>query len=60
VVTAIEILSPKNKRAGEGYNQYLNKRNQVLHSQSHLVEIDLLRGGEPPPMKKARGVNLGD
>lgn len=51
VVTAIEILSPKNKRAGEGRNQYLNKRNQVLHSQSHLVEIDLLRGGEPLPMK---------
>lgn len=50
VVTAIEILSPKNKRSGEGRNQYLSKRAQVLKSQSHLVEIDLLRGGDPLPM----------
>ncbi|MGI0493208.1 DUF4058 family protein [Alkalinema pantanalense CENA528] len=51
VVTVIEVLSPKNKRSGEGRDQYLSKRLKVLSSQSHLIEIDLLRGGEPMPMK---------
>ncbi|MEO1353812.1 MAG: DUF4058 family protein [Cyanobacteria bacterium J06635_15] len=50
VVTVIEVLFPKNKRSGEGRNQYLSKRTKVLSSQSHLVEIDLLRGGEPLPI----------
>ncbi|MEH2424381.1 MAG: DUF4058 family protein [Nostoc sp.] len=47
VVTVIEILSPKNKRTGEGRNAYDNKRQRVLGSSTHLVEIDLLRVGEP-------------
>lgn len=47
VVTTIEILSPKNKRAGEGRKAYERKRKQVLASLSHLVEIDLLRSGKP-------------
>lgn len=47
VVTAIEILSPKNKRAGEGRKAYERKRKQVLATTTHLVEIDLLRGGKP-------------
>jgi hypothetical protein len=50
VVTVIELLSPKNKRPGEGRMAYLRKRNQVLASVSHLVEIDLLRGGQPLPI----------
>ncbi|MBE9139748.1 DUF4058 family protein [Nodosilinea sp. LEGE 07088] len=50
VVTVLELLSPKNKRSGEGRAAYLRKRNQVLASPSHLVEIDLLRGGQPLPM----------
>jgi len=50
VVTVIELLSPKHKRPGEGCIAYLRKRNQVLASVSHLVEIDLLRGGTPLPM----------
>ena len=50
VVTVIELLSPKNKRPGEGRIAYLRKRNQVLASASHLIEIDLLRGGTPLPM----------
>jgi hypothetical protein len=44
VITAIEILSPKNKRAGEGREAYLRKRIRILQTQTHLVEIDLLRG----------------
>ncbi len=47
VVTTIEILSPKNKRSGEGRKAYEGKRKQVLASLSHLVEIDLLRSGKP-------------
>ena len=51
VVTVIEILSPKNKRAGEGRQAYGRKRNQVLGSLSHLIEIDLLRGGQLLPIR---------
>lgn len=50
VVTAIEILSPINKRSGEGRKQYESKRNKVLGSSTHLVEIDLLRQGQPMPV----------
>ncbi|MBD2593752.1 DUF4058 family protein [Nostoc spongiaeforme FACHB-130] len=46
VVTVIEIISPKNKRTGEGRNAYDNKRQRVLGSATNLVEIDLLRTGE--------------
>ncbi|GJD23552.1 hypothetical protein RIVM261_085080 [Rivularia sp. IAM M-261] len=46
VVTTIEIISPKNKKAGEGRKAYENKRKKVLASLSHLVEIDLLRSGK--------------
>lgn len=50
VVTVIEVLSPKNKRKGEGRTAYEGKRQTVLGSLSHLVEIDLLRRGKPMPM----------
>lgn len=50
VVTVIEILSPKNKRSGEGREAYERKRNQILRSVTHLVEIDLLRSGKPLPI----------
>ena len=51
VVTTIELLSPKNKRAGEGREAYLRKRQHILTRSTHLVEIDLLRGGKPMPMQ---------
>ncbi|MBI4614054.1 MAG: DUF4058 family protein [Planctomycetes bacterium] len=47
VVTVIEFLSPTNKKPGEGRELYLAKQREVLESGSHLVEIDLLRDGEP-------------
>ncbi|WP_414562966.1 MULTISPECIES: DUF4058 family protein [unclassified Anabaena] len=47
VVTTIEILSPTNKRTGKGRQMYEEKRQHVLGSRSNLVEIDLLRIGEP-------------
>ncbi len=46
VVTVIEVLSPKNKRSGEGRKAYEKKRYSVLGSFTNLVEIDLLRGGK--------------
>jgi hypothetical protein len=51
VITVIEVLSPKNKRLGQGRTFYENKRQQILASGSHLVEIDLLRGDAPLPMQ---------
>lgn len=50
VVAVLELLSPANKRAGDGRRLYLEKRRRVLASLTHLVEIDLLRAGEPMPM----------
>jgi hypothetical protein len=49
LVTAIEVLSPVNKR-GEGYKEYLAKRQRILFSMAHLLEIDLLRAGRRVPM----------
>jgi hypothetical protein len=50
VITVIELLSPKNKRQGEGRKAYQTKRLQILGSSTHLVEIDLLRAGESMPI----------
>lgn len=50
VVTVLEILSPSNKRPGsDGRREYLRKRDEVLESKTHLVELDLLRGGDRLP-----------
>ena len=55
IVTVLELLSPANKRSGsEGNVQYLRKRDEVLRGKSHLVEIDLLRGGARMPMRLHR------
>ncbi len=51
VVTVIELLSPTNKRAGIGRDQYEVKREKVLWSATHLVEIDLLRANKPMPLQ---------
>jgi hypothetical protein len=48
VVTVIEFLSPTNK-GPDGRNEFLRKREEVLQSPAHLVELDLLRGGERLP-----------
>lgn len=47
LVTVIEILSPANK-TGAGLQEYRLKRDQLVHSRVHLVEIDLLRAGQRP------------
>jgi hypothetical protein len=47
VVTVIEVLSPTNKQAGDGRLEYETKRNEILLTDTHLIEIDLLRAGQP-------------
>lgn len=47
-ITVIEILSPSNKRSHR--REYLEKRMDILASETNLVEIDLLRAGSPMPM----------
>jgi len=50
VLTVVEILSPTNKRPGRGRRIYEDKRMEVLASRTHLVEVDLIRAGEPMPI----------
>jgi hypothetical protein len=45
IVTVIEVVSPSNKTAGPGRESYRKKQLDVLSSDAHLVEIDLLRAG---------------
>lgn len=52
LITAIEVLSPTNKRPGNARLKYLEKRSRVIHSRSSLVEIDLLRAGAPMPVSR--------
>src|SRR5205085_3133938 len=40
VVTVIAVLSPANKRPGAGREEYETKRQRVLGTRTHLVEID--------------------
>jgi hypothetical protein len=51
LITIIELLSPSNKLPGADRDQYVAKRAQLFSSSAHLVEIDLLRGGERMPME---------
>ncbi len=43
LVAVIELLSPVNKRRGQGREEYLEKRRTLLASPVHVIEIDLLR-----------------
>lgn len=47
LITAIEILSPVNKRK-PGLLPYREKRERLHYAGVHLVEIDLIRRGERP------------
>jgi Protein of unknown function (DUF4058) len=47
IVTSIEVLSPTNKTIGDGRDSYLKKRSELWAADVNLVEIDLLRDGEP-------------
>ncbi len=52
VVTIMELLSPINKAPGkDGIDAYERKREELLTTSCHLIELDLLRGGERLPIK---------
>lgn len=51
LVTAIEVLSPTNKR-GDGRREYERKRRQLLRSTAHLMEVDLIRVGRRFPVAR--------
>jgi hypothetical protein len=51
LVTAIEVLSPSNKR-GDSREEYVSKRQRILLGSAHLMEVDLLRSGQRVPMQK--------
>jgi hypothetical protein len=51
LVTVLQLLSPINKSPGTGgLDAYLHKRLELLPRGCHLVELDLLRGGQRLPM----------
>lgn len=47
LVTVLELLSPVNKLHGKGRENYEAKRDDVFKPRTNLVEVDLLRAGEP-------------
>ncbi len=49
LVTVIEILSPANKY-GDGAREYLDRRTDLLRTETHLLELDLLRQGARIPL----------
>ena len=51
VITVLEVLSPTNKRPGQGRAAYEAKRQKLLGSRTHLLEIDLLRSEQPMAMR---------
>ena len=51
LVTIIEVLSPTNKDPGRERQRYERKREVIVGSGANLVEIDLLRRGEPMPLE---------
>lgn len=53
LVTAIELLSPANKRPTRtGAEAYESKRQELFRSRAHLLELDLLRGGVRPQVAR--------
>ena len=51
LVAVVELLSPVNKRPGEGRQAYLEKRAAYLETTVHLIEIDLLRKWPRMPLE---------
>lgn len=51
LVAVVELLSPTNKSRPDDRAAYLKKRNGLLLSDAHFVEIDLLRAGPRMPVR---------
>lgn len=54
LVTVVEVLSPTNKRTKKARGEYMEKRHELLGAGVNLVEIDLLRAGNPMPPDEAQ------
>jgi len=54
LITVLELLSPVNKLRKQGREAYERKRGDVFRSWTTLVEIDLLRAGDPMPVVGAQ------
>jgi hypothetical protein len=54
LITILELLSPVNKLHKQGREDYERKRGYVFRSWTNLVEIDLLRAGDPMPVVGAQ------
>jgi hypothetical protein len=54
LITIVELLSPVNKLHKQGREEYERKRGYVFRSWTSLVEIDLLRAGDPMPVVGAQ------
>jgi Protein of unknown function (DUF4058) len=50
LITIVELLSPVNKLHRQGREEYERKRGYIFRSWTSLVEVDLLRAGEPMPV----------
>jgi hypothetical protein len=53
LVTVIEVHSLTNKNTNDARKEYLEKRLNFIRSGVNFGEIDLLRGGEPMPLRNA-------
>ena len=56
VVTAIELLSPSNKAAGKGRQDYLSKQANYLAAHVNLLELDWVRRGTPATVATSQGL----
>lgn len=54
IVTVLELRSPMNKLYLMGKRMYVGQRKQFSRSRTNLVEIDLLRTGQPMPTQGRR------
>ena len=60
-MAVIEVLSFGNKKRGhEAQELYLQKQEEILRSQTHLLEIDLLRSGEHTIAAPRRRLSEGE
>jgi hypothetical protein len=57
LVTVMEVLSPTNKKIRDARTDYLRKRHDLIRSGVNFVEIDLLRDGDPMPVRNSPAPN---
>lgn len=56
LVTLIEFVSPTNRDSGSGRRDYRRKQEEVFQAQLSLMEVDLIRAGEPVILAARHGL----